>query len=84
MGPFKTVDYLESDIQQSEILAFPPFMGLLKTKVRRVHIGTHGKSVHDALFDLFERDGWNIVFNYEPDTVHETVLWNIQNGRRKC
>jgi hypothetical protein len=74
IGPFEMVDYLESDIQQSEMLAFPPFMKLLKTKVRRIHIGTHGKSTHWALHDFFAREGWNIIFNYEPDCVHETVL----------
>ena len=43
LGPFDSVDYVESDIQQSEILVFPPSMQLLKRKVRRVHIGTHGR-----------------------------------------
>ena len=42
LGPFDVVDYLESDIQQSEILVFPPFIDLLRKKVRRIHIGTHG------------------------------------------
>ena len=46
LGPFDVVDYVESDIQQSEILVFPPYMTLLKRKVRRVHIGTHGREVH--------------------------------------
>jgi hypothetical protein len=74
LGPFASVDYLESDIQQSEILAFPPFMDLLKKKVRRIHVGTHGADVHRALYDLFSRGGWDIIFNYEPDCVHETEL----------
>ena len=34
LGPFDMVDYLESDIQQSEILVFPPFIDLLRRKVR--------------------------------------------------
>jgi FkbM family methyltransferase len=79
LGPFERVDYLESDIQQSEILAFPPFMDLLKTKVRRIHIGTHGKDVHGTLCELFARAKWELVFNYEPDCVHETVLGTFKN-----
>jgi hypothetical protein len=74
LGPFDKVDYLESDIQESEKLVFPPFMDLLKRKVRRIHIGTHGKQTHWTLHDLFAREGWDIVFSYEPQTVHETVL----------
>jgi hypothetical protein len=82
LGPFDLVDYLESDIQESEILVFPPFMGLLKRKVRRVHIGTHGMAVHRTLHDMFSREGWQVVFSYEPESVHETVLgtFRTQDG----
>src|SRR5690242_17502576 len=60
LGPFDFVDYLESDIEESEILVFAPFMDLLKKKVRRIHIGTHGKAVHWKLHDLFVRDSWEV------------------------
>ena len=74
LTPLTHVDYLEADIQQSEILVFPPFMDLLKRKVRRVHIGTHGKDVHDALSGMFRRDGWHIVFDFEPNSFHTHSL----------
>jgi hypothetical protein len=74
LGPFDVVDYVESDIQQSEILVFPPYMTLLKRKVRRVHIGTHGREVHNTLLQLFQRDGWDIVFNYEPNSTFSSPL----------
>jgi hypothetical protein len=74
LGPFERVDLIESDIQESEMLVFPPFRPLLKQKVHRLHIGTHGKSVHQSLLEMFAEDGWDIVFNYEPESVHETVL----------
>ncbi len=74
LGPFDMVDYLESDIQQSEILVFPPYMDLLKRKVRRIHIGTHGKEVHWSLHKLFQQQGWDIVFSYEPNAIHESAM----------
>ena len=74
LGPFERVDYLEADIQQSEIRVFPPFIDLLRKKVRRIHIGTHGKDVHWSLHDLFARTGWEIVFSFEPNATHETAL----------
>jgi hypothetical protein len=74
LGPLERVDLLESDLQESEILVFPPFRRLLKRKVHRIHIGTHGKDVHRVLLRMFIEDGWEIVFTYEPDSVHETVL----------
>jgi hypothetical protein len=74
VSPFDVVDYLESDIQQSEILVFPPFIDLLRKKVRRILIGTHGQDVHDALHDLFAGRGWEIVFSYAPNATHESAL----------
>jgi hypothetical protein len=74
VGPFDVVDYLESDIQQSEIVVFPPYMDLLKRKVRRIHIGTHGKDVHWTLHDMFQQQGWDIVFSYEPNAMHDSAL----------
>jgi hypothetical protein len=74
LSPFDRVDFLEADIQESEIIVFPPFRALLKRKVHRIHIGTHGKNVHQALLQMFVEDGWEIIFAFEPDSVHETAL----------
>lgn len=80
LGPFDVVDYLESDIQQSEILVFPPYMELVKQKVRRVHIGTHGADVHNTLLKLFQKDGWDVVFNYAPNATYETALGSFSTN----
>ena len=78
LSPFSRIDYLESDIQQSEILVFPPFMDLLKRKVRRVHIGTHGKDTHATLVALFRREGWRIVFDYEPNSSYTLPVGSFE------
>jgi hypothetical protein len=80
LGPFDFVDYLESDIQQSEALVFPPFMEALKRKVRRVHIGTHGRDVHQMLHGLFAKAGWDIVFSYEPNAAFDTALGSFRTN----
>jgi hypothetical protein len=74
LSPFDTVDYLESDIQQSEERVFPPFLDLLKKKVRRIHIGTHGGDVHERLHSLFAEHGWEIIFNYPPDATYQSDI----------
>jgi hypothetical protein len=74
LGPFDFVDYVEADLQQSEIVVFPPHLDLLKRKVRRIHIGTHGADVHTTLHRLFAEGGWDIVFSYTPDGTHESPL----------
>jgi hypothetical protein len=66
LAPFERVDLLEVDSQRSESEIFSPAMDLVSRKVRRVHIGTHGRDVHDMLRALFARAGWEIVFNYGP------------------
>jgi hypothetical protein len=82
LAPFEFVDYLDSDIQQSESIVFPPFLDLLKRKVRRIHIGTHGKDVHRSLHELFQSDGWEIVFSYAPNATHPSALgaFTINDG----
>lgn len=80
LAPFDVVDYLESDIQQSEILVFPPFMDLLKRKVRRILIGTHGRDTHNVLHKLFEKSGWEIVFSYEPNAKHQSALGTFETN----
>jgi hypothetical protein len=74
ISPFEVVDYLESDIQQSEILVFPPCIELLRKKVRRILIGTHGQDTHRSLHDLFASSGWDIVFSYEGNATHDSAL----------
>jgi len=82
LSPFDRVDYLEADIQQSEIFVIPPFMDLLKRKVRRVHIGTHGADVHKNLAELFQRGGWRLVFNFPPNSEHQTPagVFSLNDG----
>lgn len=82
LSPFERVDYVEADIQQSEILVFPPYLDLLREKVRRIHIGTHGSDVHESLHEMFARDGWEIVFSYEPNSSFVTKIgsFSVNDG----
>jgi hypothetical protein len=50
---FDFVDFIEADIQQSEIVVFSPFIDAIRRKIRRIHIGAHDKDVHQALHKLF-------------------------------
>ncbi len=80
LGPFELVDLLESDIQQSEILVFPPFMDVLRRKVRRIHIGTHGDDVHTKLHNVFADNGWEIVFSFRPNSRYQTALGSFETN----
>ena len=78
LGPFDRVDFIEADIQQSEIVVFPPFIDALRKKVRRIHIGTHSKDVHWSLHGLFAENGWEIVFSFEGNAQHSCALGDFQ------
>jgi len=78
VDPFTVVDFLEADIQQSEILVFPPFLDLLRAKVRRIHIGTHGAYNHQTLSAMFKDAGWDIVFDYGPEAKHRTPIGTFE------
>jgi hypothetical protein len=80
LSPFERVDYVEADMQESEIRVFPPFIDLLRRKARRVHIATHGHRVHVDLLELFTSKGWEIVFSYAPDAMHATPFGDFKTN----
>lgn len=80
LGPFDRVDLLESDIQQSEVVVFPPAMDVVKAKVKRVHLGTHGIEAHDMLRQAFASRRFEIVFDYPPDKEYETPWGSFHVG----
>lgn len=82
LAPLDHVDLLESDIQQSESIVFPPAMAAIKAKVKRVHLGTHGADIHIMLRDEFARHGFEIVFDYPPNSTHSTSwgMFTVNDG----
>ena len=47
-------------------------MAMIKQKVKRVHLGTHGGDTHAALLKQFVDHGFQIVFDYPPNAHHDT------------
>jgi hypothetical protein len=80
LGPFEFVDYVECDIQQSEIVVFPPSMDVVKSKVRRVHMGTHGRDEHAMMRNLFADHGWTIIFDFAPNSEFATELGKFRTN----
>ena len=65
---YDVIDYLEIDIQASEYFALPPALDLLNKKVRWIHLGTHGKEVHEVLAKLFSVYDWDVHVDLAPET----------------
>jgi FkbM family methyltransferase len=80
LSPFERIDLLEVDIQRSELDVIAPAFDIVNRKVRRVHVGTHGRDIHAALRALFSDAGWQIVFDYPPDSRHKTERGVLELG----
>jgi len=80
LAPFDRVDLLEVDIQRAEAIVIAPFMNHVNRKVRRVHLGTHGREAHAMMRRLFAASGWEFVFDYSPDTRHITERGPLEIG----
>jgi hypothetical protein len=70
LAPLPYVDFMDVDIQFAEADVIPPYLDLLKQKVRLLSIGTHSKKIHDALYRCFDSAGWRIVNDIEPFAHH--------------
>ena len=67
MAPFDLVDFLEADMQQSEIVVFPPYMDILKRGFA-VSISVPMAATYMRNRPALRRDGWTIVFDYAPNS----------------
>lgn len=75
------IDFLHVDIQGEEYNILPESMGLLKTRVKSVLVGTHISSDHHkSIARLFENDGWQIRMDYERGQLCNTPYGEIQLG----
>jgi hypothetical protein len=59
------VDLIDLDVQGAELEVLEAAAGELDKKVKRVHIGTHGRTVEEGLRSLFRRLGWQCLRSFE-------------------
>ena len=64
--PVDVVDYVDMDIQGAELEVITHGMDILRQKVRRMHIGTHGAEIHDNLLKQFRESNWDVVVHIPP------------------
>jgi len=74
------IDMVDIDIQTSEYVLFssPAVIELLTSRVRRVHIGTHGQN--DTLIrDVFSTHGWTKTWDFPAQGI-ETKFGPVEFG----
>jgi FkbM family methyltransferase len=76
------VDLIDLDIEGQELASLTAVAAELDTKVKRLHIGTHGKEIEAGLRQLLLAHGWECRTDYSLFSTSETP-WgtvNFENG----
>jgi FkbM family methyltransferase len=76
------VDLIDMDIEEQELPATSAAIHQLNAKVKRLHIGTHGKEIESELRHLLSSHGWNCLADYSLFSTSETP-WGVisfENG----
>ncbi|MCE9534115.1 MAG: FkbM family methyltransferase [Planctomycetes bacterium] len=60
LAPFDKVDLVHIDIQGSELDVVGASQEVLRQKVRRLVIGTHGRVIEQKLAEMLSQTGWNL------------------------
>jgi FkbM family methyltransferase len=72
LEPLDLVDLIDADVQGLEADVFESAPDELARKVRRVHVGTHGRDNELRLRRLFDRLGWECRFDYDGSAENDT------------
>jgi FkbM family methyltransferase len=74
LRPLDRVDLIDADIQGAEADALEPAAELLDAKVKRVYVATHSRENEDRVRDMFNRLGWQSVWDY-PGGAESSTPW---------
>jgi FkbM family methyltransferase len=64
IGDWGTVDLLDLDVQGEELKIITRGIRQINKKVKRIHIGTHGRDIEDGLRSLLTKNNWLCVRDY--------------------
>lgn len=71
------VDLIDMDIQGQELAAVQSAIEALNVKVRRLHIGTHGKEIEFGLRQTLAANRWSCCADYSGHSTSETPWGTI-------
>jgi FkbM family methyltransferase len=76
------VDLIDMDIEGQELPSIRSTIAALNAKVKRLHIGTHGKEIESELKQLLSANRWQCLADYSVFSTSETQWGTIsfENG----
>jgi len=72
-------DLIDADVQGAEVEVFASCIAELDRRVRKVHIGTHGRAIEKQLRRLFTRNGWIKLWDFP--CAEESATLNAEGTR---
>jgi len=80
LSSLQTVDLIDLDVQGVEVQVIKAAREQLQAKVKRVHIGTHGRDIERRLRRLFGNLGWKKINDYpfksDSPTPHGVIRFD--------
>jgi FkbM family methyltransferase len=82
MTGLNRVDLVDMDIEGQELPVIKSTIEEMDAKVKRVHIGTHGKEIEAELRQILSAHGWRCLRDYSLFTTGETPWGTVafENG----
>ena len=82
MADLDHVDLLDMDIEGQELPVVRSTIEEIDAKVRRIHIGTHGKEIESELRQILSAHGWRCLRDYTLFSTGETPWGTVsfENG----
>ena len=77
MKKYNHIDYIDMDVQGTELSIITDAITEMNCKVKRIHIGTHSREIEDGLHTLFLQHGWICVNDYRCNSESDTPYGKI-------
>lgn len=77
LTPYDRIDLADLDLQEAEGDAIEEAIVPLSAKVRRLHIGTHGKDIEQRLRNVLSAHGWICLRDYSVAQENDTPWGRI-------
>src|SRR6185369_6694892 len=74
------VDLIDMDVQGAEYQVVAVSIKEISAKVKRIHIGTHEKTIEDNLRLLFKSMGWVNIYDYSVGSSTQTKFGPVTFG----
>jgi hypothetical protein len=78
LSTYNQIDLLDLDIQGEEVKILSASGSMIDSRVKRLHVGTHGTNIEAQLRSLLSDRGWLLVRDYKCGSSNKTPFGEIK------